>query len=394
VIVIGVGGVGQYMVQVAKAMGAGTVIAVDIVDARLEKMLSYGADAVINASGKGPKEVSAEVKALRKERGLPAFGWKIFEATGSKPGQETALALLSFRRHGVKWAILETGMGGRLDATNVVTPELCLLTSIALDHAAHLGNDLAAIAAEKAGILKPGVPVISVPQPAAAEQVIAHRAAAVGAPLLQLGRDFCWTNTAAGGTLTGSGYCITGIRPGLPGGHQQQNLALAGAAAAWLGDRGEALSGAAIKQGLEQVRWPGRLEWLPGRILLDGAHNQAGAKTLAAYLQAENLAPVHLIVGCKADKDYAALLSVLLPCCGRVYAVPAPVDAAVSTEKLVQLALRAGLHATAYDRPATALAAAQEERGPEETLVVAGSLFLVAALREQLVESESVDICA
>jgi 6-hydroxycyclohex-1-ene-1-carbonyl-CoA dehydrogenase len=96
VIVIGVGGVGQYMVQTAKALGAGTVIAIDIVDERLEKMRGYGADAVINASGKSPRDVSGEVKAIRKERGLPGFGWKIFEATGSKPGQETALSLLSF----------------------------------------------------------------------------------------------------------------------------------------------------------------------------------------------------------------------------------------------------------------------------------------------------------
>lgn len=306
----------------------------------------------------------------------------------------TALALLSFQRQGVKWAILETGMGGRLDATNLVEPELCLLTPIAFDHAVHLGNDLAAIAAEKAGILKPGVPLISAPQPRSAEQVIARRAAAVAAPLLQLERDFCWSNSAAGGILTGGGYRIAGIQPGLKGEHQQQNLALAGAAAAWLGSNGEALSAAAIKQGLEQVRWPGRLEWLPERILLDGAHNQAGAETLAAYLQAEKLTPVHLVVGCKADKDYAALLTPLLPCCGRIYAVPAPVEAAVAVEDLVRLALQAGLPARAYGRPAQALAAARQERGPEEVLVVAGSLFLVAAVREQLVESGSLAICA
>jgi 6-hydroxycyclohex-1-ene-1-carbonyl-CoA dehydrogenase len=96
VIVIGVGGVGQYMVQIAKALGAGTVIAVDIVEARLEKMLRYGADAVINASGKDSRGVADAVKAIRKNRGLPGFGWKIFEATGSRPGQETALNLLSF----------------------------------------------------------------------------------------------------------------------------------------------------------------------------------------------------------------------------------------------------------------------------------------------------------
>ncbi len=96
VVVIGVGGVGQYMVQIAKGLGARTVVAVDIVEARLEKMKRYGADFVINAAGKGPKDVAEELKGIRKQRSLPAFGWKIFEATGSGPGQETALNLLSF----------------------------------------------------------------------------------------------------------------------------------------------------------------------------------------------------------------------------------------------------------------------------------------------------------
>ncbi|CAB5121662.1 Alcohol dehydrogenase (EC [Olavius algarvensis associated proteobacterium Delta 3] len=96
VVVIGVGGVGQYMVQVAKALGAGTVIAVDISGPRLEKMLAHGADAVIDATGKGTNEVAAEIKAVRKEKGLPGYGWKIFEVTGTRSGQETALSLLSF----------------------------------------------------------------------------------------------------------------------------------------------------------------------------------------------------------------------------------------------------------------------------------------------------------
>ncbi len=96
VIVVGVGGVGQYIVQETKALGASTVIAIDIVDERLEKMLSYGADYVINASGKSPKDISGEIKAIRKEKGLPVYGWKIFEATGTAPGQNLALSLLSF----------------------------------------------------------------------------------------------------------------------------------------------------------------------------------------------------------------------------------------------------------------------------------------------------------
>ncbi len=96
VVVIGIGGVGQYMVQEAKALGAGTVVAIDIVDDRLQKMLDYGADHVINSRDKSPKEISGELKAIRKKEGLPSFGWKIFEVTGTKPGQEIALSLVSF----------------------------------------------------------------------------------------------------------------------------------------------------------------------------------------------------------------------------------------------------------------------------------------------------------
>jgi len=96
VIVIGVGGVGQYMVQEAKALGAGMVVAIDIVEERLQKMRSYGADAVINVSGKASKDVLEEIKNVRKQNGLPGFGWKIFEATGTKPGQELGLSLVSF----------------------------------------------------------------------------------------------------------------------------------------------------------------------------------------------------------------------------------------------------------------------------------------------------------
>ncbi len=96
IIVIGIGGVGQYVVQVTRAMGAGCVVAVDIDDRRLERILDYGADAAINASGKTPKDIAAEIKSIRQQRGLPGFGWKIFEVTGTRQGQETALSLLSF----------------------------------------------------------------------------------------------------------------------------------------------------------------------------------------------------------------------------------------------------------------------------------------------------------
>ena len=294
----------------------------------------------------------------------------------------TALALLSFRRHEVDWAILETGMGGRLDATNVVLPELCVITPIACDHMAHLGSDLAEIAAEKAGIFKPGVPVLCAGQSPAAEAVLHLKAADLQLSLWQMGRDYHWSCTAGSLQVSGPGLDLTGIRPALAGEHQCGNLALAAAACACLAERGLPLDNADIKTGLERVRWPGRLEWLSDRILLDGAHNPDGARVLADFLRRQGLTGLQLIVGCKGDKQWRELLALLLPFAARVYATRPPVGDTVAPEKLVQQARESGILAEVYADPATALAAARRNQPAEGIILAAGSLFLVAAVRE------------
>ncbi|MBE9486329.1 MAG: bifunctional folylpolyglutamate synthase/dihydrofolate synthase, partial [Chloroflexi bacterium] len=165
----------------------------------------------------------------------------------------TALALLHFQRSNAEWAILETGLGGRLDATNVVDPELCLITPVALDHTAYLGTSLAEVAAEKAGIFKLGVAVISARQRPEVEEVLHVRAVASELPLLRAGCDYDWQ--AASGQLSFQGLnCeLTRLRPKLLGVHQQQNLALALAAAAYLRQAGVAIPEAALRQGVEQT---------------------------------------------------------------------------------------------------------------------------------------------
>ncbi len=296
----------------------------------------------------------------------------------------TALALLYFQRCGCEWAVLETGLGGRLDATNVVTPELCLITPIAHDHNAYLGATLAEVAAEKAGIFKPGVPVISSRQQLEVQAVLQARATELELPLFNAGRDYDWESVADGFSFSGFGCRLSQLQPQLPGIHQHQNLALALAAAAWLGHQGVALPEAALQHGIEQTRWPGRLEWFADDILLDGAHNPAGAQVLATYLQQRQLGKLHLVVGLKADKQAAELLLPLLPFVERLYATKPPVDAAIEPEKLVQLAEKSGILATAYETPQAALTAARQARQSGQTLLVAGSLFLVAAIRELL----------
>lgn len=322
---------------------------------------------------------TAEVVALVEELRPYAESLRatFFEVT-------TAMALLSFQRHGVTWAVLETGMGGRLDATNVVTPELCLLSSIALDHTEYLGTSLAAVAAEKAGILKTGVPLISVRQAPEVTEVLRQRAVQLHVPFFQEGEAYRWTDRGSGFDFRGRTGGLENIRPVLLGSHQRQNLSLALAAMDHLKEQGLKISFTAMKQGIENVRWPGRLEWLADGILLDGAHNAAGAKVLAGYLAQEKLNRLHLVIGCKGDKQPAELLQQLLPFVSQVYATRPPVDEFVPPEKLVQLAQESGILANRYDDPGEALAAALKNRCPGESLLVCGSLFLVAAVRQQL----------
>lgn len=296
----------------------------------------------------------------------------------------TALALCHFQRCGAEWAILETGLGGRLDATNAVDPELCLITPIDHDHTAYLGESLAEVAAEKAGIFKSAVPVISSRQQPEAEQVLRHRAEELDLPLLRAGRDYRWDSADGEFSFDGFDCVLNGLQPKLPGRHQHQNLALALAAAAWLRCRGVPLSEVSLRGGIEQTCWPGRLEWLPDNILLDGAHNPAGAEVLADYLRQLGLQRLHLVVGLKADKQAEQLLTPLFPFVERLYAVRPPVDESIAPEKLVQLAAKSGILAASYADPQVALAAARESRGEGQVLLVAGSLFLVAAVREIL----------
>lgn len=299
----------------------------------------------------------------------------------------TVLALLYFQRRGVEWVILETGLGGRLDATNVVTPELCLISPISHDHTACLGETLAEIAAEKAGIFKPGVAVISNYQPPAVAAVLLQRAAHLECPLARFGSDYsCQGSSPDSFSVCGEGLFLDNVKPALAGAHQQQNLALAAAAAHYLvTQKNLRIENNDIRTGLERVHWPGRLEWLPDRILLDGAHNPAGAETLAAYLAQQQLANIHLVVGCKADKQAELLLQTLLPFVQRIYVTSPPVDEAAPVEKMVQLGQKSGILAAGYVDPVAALRAAQASRETGETILVAGSLFLVAAVREFLI---------
>lgn len=301
----------------------------------------------------------------------------------------TVLALLCFQRSGVEWAVLEVGMGGRLDATNVVTPELALVTPISLDHAEHLGSTLAEVAGEKAGIFKAHVPVVSARQHAEAAAVVRHRALELVAPFFCADENYSWQATDVGFDYHGLETSLQGLVPGLAGTHQLENLSLALAAAEQLRRAGVTIPDEALRQGVSSVRWPGRLEWLGDRVLLDGAHNQAGAEALATYLAGEDLEKIHWVAGLKADKESDKILSCLLPRVGQLYACRPPVEEAIPPEKLAEQARSADVPASLFDTPEQAFAAALKSRAPGEVILVAGSLFLVAAVREQLLDENS-----
>lgn len=291
----------------------------------------------------------------------------------------TAMALLLFRECGVEFAVLEVGLGGRLDATNVVTPELCAITPVDYDHEAFLGKSLEAIAEEKAGILKPGVPAIFARQRPEATAVLQARADAVGATVTRSsgvaisgvaldarGSDFIW------GELR--------VRCPLAGEHQVENARTAIAALQRLGVAPEA-----IRQGIAQTTWPGRLERLAANpeIVLDGAHNPASARALAAYLDRfYDANRVCLIYGAMRDKAVSEMAAILFPRARHVI-VTAPAQArALRPESIRDLADHNSVQ-VAPNLP-TALAMARAAAVAEDAIFVTGSLFLVGEARALL----------
>lgn len=273
----------------------------------------------------------------------------------------TALALRWFADQGAEAVVLETGLGGRLDATNVTRPAVSVLTPIGYDHQAYLGNTLGEIAGEKAGILKPGIPVVSAPQPIEAATVIATIAAKRESPL-DVPQD-PWTQSPIG----------------LVGAHQGWNaavacLALEVAAAQYPRLR---ISAEAVTRGLAEVQWPGRFQEIAGRFVLDGAHNPAAARQLAATWREQfGDAPSTLILGVMRDKDHRGVAEALVPLATRVLTVQVNNARTCLAEELA-----AEIRTLDPTKTCVACANIQEalqQLDPAEgRVLIAGSLFLV-----------------
>lgn len=283
----------------------------------------------------------------------------------------TVLALELFRREGVELAVLETGLGGRLDATNVFErPLVTAITRVALDHQAWLGDDLASIAGEKAGILKPAVPCVVAAQEPVVDAVIDRAAAALGAPLLRPRHE----GPSHALLVRAAPHVSPRLSLGLDGEHQKDNAAVAIGALFLLADRGISVDPTRAVR----PEWPGRLERRRGRpdVLFDVAHNPNGAAALARHLEAERGAGKSVLVfGAMKDKAWREMLTILRPCVQHVVLTAAPLARAEDPARLAAPGDR--VEPDVVD----AVRAARELALPDGLVVVAGSVFVVAAAR-------------
>jgi dihydrofolate synthase/folylpolyglutamate synthase len=321
----------------------------------------------------------------------------------------TALALLWFAEEQVDVAILEVGMGGRLDATNVVTPLVSVITNVSMDHEQYLGNTLAAVAYEKAGVIKPGVPVVAGVSADESLAVVEEVCRERKAPLFLLGREFATLRGEEGGWEyrgIDSSHSLTGLQCRLQGRYQIGNAALA-LATLELVSGVLPVDGEAIRQGLLSVVWPGRLEYFcladgkqvecPAesatdqtptlrRYLLDGAHNPAGVESLLDALVSEfSYVRLILVWGCMADKDVAATLTAIAPLADRIiFTRPESERSATVAQLTAILPEEDRASATGAATVAEALGMAGELADSGDLICVAGSLYLVGAARKIL----------
>jgi dihydrofolate synthase/folylpolyglutamate synthase len=304
----------------------------------------------------------------------------------------TALAFEFFAKSEAQFAVCEVGMGGRLDATNILMPEVAVITQIDLDHENYLGHSIEEIAGEKAGIIKPGARVVSAAEHLIARVVIRRRVAEQGAFLVEIenafriedvaSRNGCFSFTAI---ATDSEVRIP-VSLALPGRFQVRNALTAIAASRMLADRGAPIDDQAIARGIATTSWPGRLERISERpeIYVDGAHNPAGAREVAifweAFLKGRN---IFLIYGAMRDKAVDEVAGLLFPRATAVIVTSPDQPRAISAPVLAEMTGHHARRVEIIPDPNQALQLALELAAPEDVIFITGSLFLVSELRRQ-----------
>jgi dihydrofolate synthase/folylpolyglutamate synthase len=321
-------------------------------------------------------ELTARLRAC-----VPESAATLFEFT-------TAMAFAHFATEGVEVAVVEVGMGGRFDATNVVTPLASVITNVALDHQEYLGETLAAIAFEKAGIIKDGVPVALGRLDSEAEAVVERVGQERGARRYRLGLDFhAVGDPQAGFRYDGLERSYDNLTCPLPGLHQLDNAGCALAILELAKAQGLRVTEQAVRNGLRAVAWAGRLERIDGRptLLLDGGHNPAAAKALAVYLrryrEEHPEARLILVVGMMRDKDRGGFLNTLLPLTDELVLTQAQLPRAATVNELESSVIGTRLPIHRAPLPADALAKARGLAQPDDLICLTGSLILVGEVK-------------
>jgi dihydrofolate synthase/folylpolyglutamate synthase len=301
----------------------------------------------------------------------------------------TAIALYYLALQEVDFAIVEVGLGGRLDSTNVVDPVVTVVTTVDRDHCEILGQRMEDIAREKAEIAKQGVPLISGATQPEVVGVLEEVCRVKGAPLRLMGRDF-WGESVAPRTVTfhGRTRIYRDIKVGLAGFYQIANATVALEALEAFAEAGYRVAQESLYQGLAHVRWPGRLELVHTRpqIILDGAHNPAAARSLRRCLQEEfDYRHLYMVMGVMSDKEVTAILAELAPLGDVFIATRPPNPRAMSAQRLAEIAQQYCKEVRVIEDVGAGVAYARALAEKDDMIVVTGSFFTVGAVRDQLI---------
>ncbi len=299
----------------------------------------------------------------------------------------TLMAFVYFARQGVDFAVIETGLGGRLDATNVISPLACALTRLGFDHMQELGDTLPQIAREKAGIIKPGLSVISAPQMPEAREVLEEVCLERGARLLVVGEEGAPQVEVHRSDLRGLELTVRGRQHTYPrltcplvGDYQAENAAVAIGLVELLAEHGVSLSPEAVREGIASVRWPGRFQVVRRHptLVLDGAHNEPGAAALAGALASVFAGRrLILVLGVHRDKDAQTIARLLCPLADRVIVTADANPRALPADELQQLVFPHSRHTSGFTPVSLALQEALDAARRDDVVVVTGSLYVV-----------------
>lgn len=326
----------------------------------------------------------------QRSRDVPGEGGTVMSPTFFEV--TTAVAFTYFAEQHIDIAVVEAGMGGRLDSTNVIAPLVSVITNIDLEHQEYLGSTLSAIAMEKAGIIKRGAPVVTGAVQSEVIRVLESRASDERTPLYLLSRDFRAERPIRGRKQVfdyrGIHISLPDLRLAMLGRHQTDNACLALAAAECLLGTGMSVDEAAMRMGTEQAIWEGRLERVADRpdIYLDGAHNPAAARALAVELRElrGSYRKLILVIGILADKDYGGILSELLPLADHVVVTRASYTRALDAARIAELIAGNNASVSITEAVGHALAQARRIAGEDGLIIVTGSLYVVGDARAAL----------